>query len=462
MTKLPLLINIPQKSVIISAAGNAITSMDFDEEVQYWNEFHRMAILNLHNNSLKLFKTVSLKKYFPRITTLILSYNKITHLKMSLAATLESLKELDLSNNYIHFIEEKIFNKMKQLTYLNLNGNKISILHRYTLEGLNHLVKLDMRNNQITNINMNLFKNTRDLLHLDMQNNSISSWQPENSTWPIRLSVINLSFNRIRQIPPLPPALLSNKESFLNLDGNPTFCGCRSPGFDHSVFKIEVMCKISITCDSLIYMNTNRSTCDENATRTVLNHIVRQNPCRRPQVFAKLQYLLFESTINCSSVGYPTPVVSLRRSDHKISVLSSQKGAVISKMDTKVLFADICANVSYKCRAENEIGETEQIIDLDDVSSAQLDTECKRLSFAQSKPVMSKTTITLVIFSTTFSGLTVCFITFRIYICRKRSIESEDNSSKSPRSSNAEYEQIELQVTSDAIVTGLAADQQTI
>ena len=341
---------------------------------------------------------------------------------------------------------------MKQLTYLNLNGNKISILHRYTLEGLNHLVKLDMRNNQITNINLNLFKNTRDLLHLDMQNNLISSWQPENSTWPMRLSVLNLSFNRIRHIPPLPPALLSNKESFLNLDGNPTFCGCRSPGFDHSVFKIEVMCKIFITCDSLLHMNTYGSTCDKNAARTILNHIVRQNPCRRPQVFAK-QYLLFEFTINCTSVGYPTPAVSLLCNDDKISVLSSQKGAVISKIDTKVLFADICANISYKCRAENMIGESEQIINLDDVSSAQLDIECKKLLHAKSKPTMSKTTIVVFIFSTTFSGLTVCFITFCIYICHKRSIESEDNSSKSQRSSNAEYEQIELQVTSDAIVT---------
>ena len=435
--------------------------MDFDEGVQYLNEFHNMAILNFHDNSLNMFKTVSLKKYFPRMKTLILSHNQIKHLKVSSASTLESLKELDLSNNLIHFIEEKIFTKMKQLTHLNLSGNKISVLHRDTFEGLDHLQKLNMRNNQIANINMNLFKNTRGLLHLDMQNNSISSWQPENATWPMRLSVINLSFNELRQIPPLPPALLSNKESFLNLDGNPTFCGCRSKGFKPSVLNTEVMCNIFLTCDSLIYLNTNRSTCNKNAARTVLNHIVRQTPCRRPQVFAKLQYLLFESTINCSSVGYPTPVVSLLRNDDKISVLSSQKGAVISKIDTKVLFADICANISYKCRAENMIGESEQIIDLDDVSSAQLDTECKKLLRAKSEPTMSKTTIVLFICSTTFSGLTVCFITFWIYICHKRSIESEDNSSKSQRSSNAEYEQIELQVTSDAIVTGLGADQQT-
>ena len=451
MTKLPLMINIPQKTGIINVAGNAIMSMDFDVGVNILNQHHRVSILNLQHNDIKIFKTLSLKKYFPLLTTLILSHNQITHLKASLSATLKSLNELDLSNNLVNFIEENVFKKMKNLLNLNLSGNKMNVLHEDTFNGLSHLLSLNMSCNKMKILNISLFQKTPHLVQLDLQSNSILTLEPENATFPKTLSVINLSFNRIRQIPPLPPALVSRNESFLNLHGNPTFCGCRSPGFDHSVLSEDVMCKIDFRCHSVVHLTTNGPTCKRNATKTILKYMVQQKQCQRPRVFMKLQNLLFKSTISCNAIGYPTPVVSLMRLGDNISVVTSQKGQIISTMDVKTLFTDICANVSYKCRSENQIGESETLLNLNDVSKAQLASECELL-FAETKPTMSRTTMILFIFSTSVSFIVICCITFRIYICHKRTCshccfpQSENSSRRSYRSSTAQYEEIELQV----------------
>ena len=155
---LPLLVNIPQKTDIINVEDNDIASMDFDEGVNGLNKFRRMSILNLKHNYIKVFKTLSLKIYFPSITKLILSHNLITHLKAALVATFDNLTELDLSNNLIHFIQQNVFMKMKNLMQLNLNWNKIHFMHGDTFKGLVHLLTLNMSYNQMEILNISLFQ----------------------------------------------------------------------------------------------------------------------------------------------------------------------------------------------------------------------------------------------------------------------------------------------------------------
>lgn len=89
---------------------------------------------------------------FPNLTTILLSDNVISEVKVGTFDRLSKLKHLDLSNNFISIIHDDLFLKNKNLNLLQLENNPIKRLNSGIYSAFRNVPSVNIQLNEITEI----------------------------------------------------------------------------------------------------------------------------------------------------------------------------------------------------------------------------------------------------------------------------------------------------------------------
>ncbi|KFM72911.1 Protein toll, partial [Stegodyphus mimosarum] len=176
-----------------------------------------LKILNLSKNSLQDVKQLGLeeRKLFPCIPELHmldLSYNRLKYLTDEILSSLRRLKNLTFSDNHISQMSPYALIGLQRLQYIDLSNNKLSEFHPHFFHHSTELREILLRNNSIAGFPSALFRSLSQLIHLDVAHNVISElhFLLDSFKNPNRLSILKLSFNRIRRIEGTPFQSLSS------------------------------------------------------------------------------------------------------------------------------------------------------------------------------------------------------------------------------------------------------------
>ncbi|KAL8601476.1 hypothetical protein ACOMHN_000418 [Nucella lapillus] len=154
---------------------------------------------------------------------------------------LTKLIKLDIANNFAYNVSEQFFNTLTSLRSLNASRNNLRSLVKSDVFGrwlqpLNQLEELSLSKNYLNDIPNNFFKGLVNLQHLDVSHNEIFTFDA-NITMMKNLSVLDLSFNNIKNLPHYimdhldDVARTSQHDVTVNMTFNPIACTCEHIGF---------------------------------------------------------------------------------------------------------------------------------------------------------------------------------------------------------------------------------------
>lgn len=155
-----------------------------------------LKLLNLDNNKL-----TSLEGSFTSLRslqTLSLRSNWIEHIGDAFAP-LTHLRHLNLSKNHLSTLEPQAFANLTQLQTLDLSRNFLTEIGP-ALNHLKHLERLNLSRNSLSAVRLDEIKWLKDLRELDLSQNQISSVDVTFGHYLSRVSVLNLSDNRLKRI----------------------------------------------------------------------------------------------------------------------------------------------------------------------------------------------------------------------------------------------------------------------
>lgn len=134
------------------------------------------------------------------LETLTLAHSKLDRLTKEMFEGLKSLKALDLNHSSVEHIEADTFSVMTQLEKLNLTGNSIKTLGPQIFNGLNALNILDLSFNKLEEFNM--LYSLNQLTCLNLSNNNIVQLVRDgiDTTTPMPLRKLDLSYNPITEL----------------------------------------------------------------------------------------------------------------------------------------------------------------------------------------------------------------------------------------------------------------------
>ena len=149
--------------------------------------------------------------------------NKIKRLrKQPLGVTRTKVWHINLAGNVINQLrQDNLGETFPNLSQLDLTNNKIVSLSKNSFLNLTKLKVLHLSSNKLRTINQGWFSHLFLLSLLYSHDNEITVIVESNEIWPKELDTLDLSYNQLKTIPPLPP-----KASEVNLIGNPVYCGC--------------------------------------------------------------------------------------------------------------------------------------------------------------------------------------------------------------------------------------------
>lgn len=166
-----------------------------------------LKFLNLSRNSLQDVKKLGLeeRKLFPcipELQILDMSHNRLKILTDETMSSLRRLKNLSFSDNQIASMSPYALIGLQRLQFIDLSNNRLSEFHPHFFHHSTELKKIFLRNNSIAGFPSALFRSLSQLVHLDVSFNIISElhFLLDSFKNPNRLSVLNLSDNRIRRI----------------------------------------------------------------------------------------------------------------------------------------------------------------------------------------------------------------------------------------------------------------------
>ena len=137
-------------------------------------------------------------------------------------ASLPRLRTLILSHNELETISELAFQNSTQLQILDVSGNKIERLSERTFEGLVRLEMLNLENNLISELPDSIFERSRvqmlEKINLAGNQFETAPLQPLQRQY-FFLSMVDLSRNKVREIPPEDSIMVNIKK--LDLSYNP-------------------------------------------------------------------------------------------------------------------------------------------------------------------------------------------------------------------------------------------------
>ena len=322
-TEFPPLSEIPSAVAMIILKNNSIEHLPVGEAGK--EQRTNVLSIDISENKIRKVEENVFQHIFPNIHFLGLSKNRIQHIEHRAFFGLKMLKALHLDRNQISSIWQDAFSKLKNLTFLNLANNQLKVL------------------------DFEWFRNLKSLVYLHLEDNRIEKVKSWIYSWPSTLKQVILYNNRIPMILPIP----KHAEVF-NLEGNPTFCGCRPHMLTFNDIPSITLCKVKMQCNS----NKMKTDCkNEQLTGKVYKFwkdIVAKPICEAP-VIKKLSFLkdhkgLPHLTLTCVATGVPAPNITLVWSEKE------QKVQVTGVEMVNFTINQLNSGISH-CKVSNFLGE---------------------------------------------------------------------------------------------------------
>ena len=218
------------------------------------------------------------------------------------------MTNVSFSFNLIEMIPNNWLKGMKNLKFLFIDHNEIFKIEKDSFEGLQKLEALYLGFNDIRVMESTWFINLESLYTLSVENNSIANFSPEEEfTWPPKLTKLNLINNKIASIPvlPLPKSGGEYPEDWeVDLEGNPTYCGCKGQYLNEEIFPLHAYQKVKTSC--LTY--DDKKDVDTSRIERMWSKFINMGICKTPDVNMSVKE--FDTTrkmVKCSSTGFPQP-----------------------------------------------------------------------------------------------------------------------------------------------------------
>ena len=347
LTEIPRLNRIKFDIKVLYMNRNRIQNMDlYDCDNSVYNTIGE---LHLQKNEIKIFDNRQLSKCFPHLQIIDIGSNLVQTLKYSLVSDMKHLKHLDLSFNKIFLIETGFFNRFPNLEILSLAGNKLLDLSPGIFLSLDNLKRLNLQSNLIRKLFGVWFSELKSLTNINLKENNISEWEPFDFVWPTTVRDIDLSFNRLPVVPPMP----NGKDWMMDLNANNVSCNCQvdtSNGFGKGPNKGQ-LCGLPNACLNDISVVTQVN-CIESHT---FEKFLREKPlCKLPKAHGEVRISKDQTTYICHAYGFPVPMATIVGPDGRI--VSSGKGATV-QVHTHAMKQNV--SLPKKCVAWNILGYNE-------------------------------------------------------------------------------------------------------
>ena len=323
-TQFPPLSEIPSAVALITLINNSIEDLPVGEAGK--EQRPNVLSINISENKIRKVEENVFQHIFPNIRFLGLSKNRIQHIEHTAFFGLKKLKSLQLDRNQISSIWQDAFSKLKNLTFLNLANNQLKVL------------------------DFEWFRNLKSLVYLHLEDNRIEKVKSLMYSWPSTLTHVNLYSNRIPMILPIP----KHAEMF-NLEGNPTFCGCRPHMFTLNDIPNSISCKVKMQCNFIKLKTDCKGEQLTGKVSKFWKDIVAKPICEAP-VIKKLSLLRNRKGLpylTCVATAVPAPNITLVWSEN------DQKVQVTGVEMVNFTFGTINqlhSGISY-CKVSNFLGE---------------------------------------------------------------------------------------------------------
>ena len=131
--------------------------------------------------------------------------------------------------------------------------------------------------------------------------------------WPSSLKRVSINDNSIPIILPIPKQAV-----VFNLEGNPTYCGCRPEKFTLNDISKLTLCKVRMQCNSIKIKSDCKKKQISEVTFKFWKDIAAKPICRGP-VIKELLYFTSQERfpyLICLATGVPAPNVTLYSGGH--------------------------------------------------------------------------------------------------------------------------------------------------
>ena len=171
--------------------------------VDVFRNLARLEYLELSHN---LFGIITVKIIFSHIpsntgffsTYLFWGHNKLSEIEIDAFNLAMKLTDLSLNHNELSVLRAGVFRNLENLILLNLSHNVFSLLSEDVLIGLENLLIFDLSGNYFIELpKMTLPK----LIHLHFASNKVSSIDPTRLREFVKITILDLSHNRISIFP---------------------------------------------------------------------------------------------------------------------------------------------------------------------------------------------------------------------------------------------------------------------
>ncbi|CAD7085443.1 unnamed protein product [Hermetia illucens] len=209
---------------VLSLSGNNFSSIP----IEGLRNFTELTYLNMGYNKISEILDDTFVGWGSQLQTILLRNNKITQLSNGIFNGLDSIKEISLSFNDIHYVSNNAFenvsrtlkilelsfgiyrddfpkdalNPLTELVWLGLDNNNLKIVNEHSLATMRELSYINLSFNRITNLPRNLFSAEihNHLMEVVLSFNLISRIHSNTFHGLLELQHINLASNSIRTL----------------------------------------------------------------------------------------------------------------------------------------------------------------------------------------------------------------------------------------------------------------------
>ena len=203
--------DIMQNLETLFVVGNGMTYIP----CKHLHKMPRVTYLNMSYNDIQVIE----KECFltlDYLENINLSHNLITEIETRAFNNLTQLQIVDLSHNVLHLVPKGLFDNTP-ISTLDVSYNRISYIRNNTFNGLWSLESLHLNHNQIHGIASHAFRTLYSLESIDLQRNDLRSIQTQFANLS-SLTTLILRNNKLRHV--YPNALEGTSLEVLILDSN--------------------------------------------------------------------------------------------------------------------------------------------------------------------------------------------------------------------------------------------------